>query len=272
MPPALTTTSSKSLQSCPTLCDPLDYMLPARLLSPWDSPGKNTGVGSHSLLQRIFTTHGSNPGLLHHRRGKPPKPPLQLEPLDTSLLSPCIRNEPAPTHSCSLHGSPNKAMWEFTVWPLVNFYWGRSRTLTAQHGQFHSGKRIWAPPGTLNAAFLWVTSGHMNFLFQQQEGSLPGPWGSQDLIQGMLSPPPCPSPSSEISLLPLSLSSPLSFPDSECWAATAFLLSASATCSLWPPTAYLTPDKQGWERLASCPADAGAPGSPEGRFMRLTQV
>ena len=30
-----------------------------------DSPGKNTGVGCHSLLQGIFLTQGSNPGLLH---------------------------------------------------------------------------------------------------------------------------------------------------------------------------------------------------------------
>ena len=41
---------------------------PARLLSPWDSPGKNTGVDCHSLLQRIFPTQGSNPGLLHCRQ------------------------------------------------------------------------------------------------------------------------------------------------------------------------------------------------------------
>ena len=41
---------------------------PARLLCPWDSPGKNAGVGSHSLLQGIFPTQGSNPGLLHCRR------------------------------------------------------------------------------------------------------------------------------------------------------------------------------------------------------------
>ena len=33
-----------------------------------DSPGKNTGVGSHSLLQGIFPTRGSNPGLLHCRQ------------------------------------------------------------------------------------------------------------------------------------------------------------------------------------------------------------
>ena len=38
---------------------------PTSLLGPWDFPGKNTGVGSHSLLQGIFLTQGSNPGLLH---------------------------------------------------------------------------------------------------------------------------------------------------------------------------------------------------------------
>ena len=38
------------------------------LYSPWNSPGQNTGVGSLSLLQGIFPTQGSNPGLLHCRR------------------------------------------------------------------------------------------------------------------------------------------------------------------------------------------------------------
>ena len=33
-----------------------------------NSPGKNTGVGCHALVQRIFPTKGSNPGLLHCRR------------------------------------------------------------------------------------------------------------------------------------------------------------------------------------------------------------
>ena len=37
------------------------------LYSPWNSPGQNTGVGSLSLLPRIFPTQGSNPGLLHCR-------------------------------------------------------------------------------------------------------------------------------------------------------------------------------------------------------------
>ena len=39
---------------------------PRGLYSPWNSPGQNTGVGSHFLLQGIFLTLGSNPGLLHY--------------------------------------------------------------------------------------------------------------------------------------------------------------------------------------------------------------
>ena len=35
---------------------------------PWDSPGKNTGVGCHFLLQGIFPTQGLNLGLLHCRQ------------------------------------------------------------------------------------------------------------------------------------------------------------------------------------------------------------
>ena len=42
--------AAKSLQSCLTLCDPIDGQ-PTRLPCPWDSPGKNTGVGCHFLLQ-----------------------------------------------------------------------------------------------------------------------------------------------------------------------------------------------------------------------------
>ena len=42
--------AAKSLQSCPTLCDP-HRQQPTRLHHPWDSPGKNTGVGCHFLLQ-----------------------------------------------------------------------------------------------------------------------------------------------------------------------------------------------------------------------------
>ena len=76
--------------SCLTLCGP-------RLLCPWNSPGKKTGLGSHSLLQRIFPTQGLNTGLLHCRKilyclthqGSPAAKSLQscltlCDPIDSS--------------------------------------------------------------------------------------------------------------------------------------------------------------------------------------------
>ena len=94
--------SVKVTQSCPALCDPMDYtvheLLQARILEwvaipfsrgsfqprdqtprspalqsdslPAEPQGKpkNTGVGSHFLLQGIFLTQGLNPGLLHCRQ------------------------------------------------------------------------------------------------------------------------------------------------------------------------------------------------------------
>ena len=56
---------AKLLQSCLTLCDAIDCSPPARVLCPWDSPGKNTGVGCHALLQGIFLTQGLKPSFLH---------------------------------------------------------------------------------------------------------------------------------------------------------------------------------------------------------------
>ena len=54
-------------QSCLTLCDPMDCSPPGSSVHG-DSPGKNTEVGSHFLLQGIFLTQGSNPRLLHCRQ------------------------------------------------------------------------------------------------------------------------------------------------------------------------------------------------------------
>ena len=59
-------------QFCPTICNPMDCSM---LLGPWDSPGKNTGVGGHFLLQGIFPTQGWNPcllSLLHCQMGSLP--------------------------------------------------------------------------------------------------------------------------------------------------------------------------------------------------------
>ena len=80
-------------QSCPTLCDHVDYIQPTRFLCPWNSPGKNTGVGCHSLLQGILTTQESNLSLPHCRQiflpTEPPgtshPPPPQKNPLKNQM-------------------------------------------------------------------------------------------------------------------------------------------------------------------------------------------
>ena len=51
-----------SHKSCPTFFSPMDCI---RLLYLWEFPGKNTGVGCHLLLQRIFPIQGLNLCLLH---------------------------------------------------------------------------------------------------------------------------------------------------------------------------------------------------------------
>ena len=63
---------------------------PHGLYRPWNSPGQNTGVGSVSLLQGIFPTQGSNPGLPHCRRiflpAEPPEKPKNTGVGSLSLL------------------------------------------------------------------------------------------------------------------------------------------------------------------------------------------
>ena len=67
-------------ESCPSLCDPMDcnppgYRGTTRFLCPWNSPGNSTGM-DNALLQGIFPTRGSNPGLLHCRQIFLPFEPL----------------------------------------------------------------------------------------------------------------------------------------------------------------------------------------------------
>ena len=62
--------TSPSYVSHSVVCDSLQSqgLQPAWLLCPWNSPGRNTGEGCHSLIQRIFPTQESNSGLLHCRQ------------------------------------------------------------------------------------------------------------------------------------------------------------------------------------------------------------
>ena len=73
-----------SLQSCSTLCDPMDCSPPGSSVYG-DSPGKVTGVGCHALLQGIFPTQGSNQHLfcpLYWQMGSlplaPPRKPIYI--------------------------------------------------------------------------------------------------------------------------------------------------------------------------------------------------
>ena len=69
--------SAKSLQSCPTLCDPMDCSLPSSSACG-DSPGKNTGVGCYALLQGNCPNPGMeamSPCLLHWQTGSLPLVP-----------------------------------------------------------------------------------------------------------------------------------------------------------------------------------------------------
>ena len=56
---------------------------PHGLYNPWNSPGQNTEVGSLSLLQEIFPTQGSNPGLPHWKGDSLPLEP-QGKPINFS--------------------------------------------------------------------------------------------------------------------------------------------------------------------------------------------
>ena len=70
---------------------------PARLLCLWDSPGKNTGVGCHALLQGIFPMEGWNLHLLHWQADSfPSEPPGTLPTKGIRVLplaDPSPRNE-----------------------------------------------------------------------------------------------------------------------------------------------------------------------------------
>ena len=86
----------QGLQPCQTLCN--SGLKPGRLLCPWDSPDKNTGVGFHAFLQGIVLTQGSNLCLLchlHWQAGSLPIMPPTRKTLLQSMGSQRDRNHSA---------------------------------------------------------------------------------------------------------------------------------------------------------------------------------
>ena len=88
--------AAKLLQSCPTLCDPTDSS-PPRLPRPWDSLGKNTGVGCHFLLQCVKVKS------------------------ESELSQPCLT--PSDPMDCSLRGSSVHGIFQARVleWVAIAF-------------------------------------------------------------------------------------------------------------------------------------------------------
>ena len=90
----------------------------SRLFYPWNSPGKNTGMGCHSLIQEIFLTQGFNPGLPHCRQilcylnhlGSPPA--LQGRFLTTGLPG----KSPSPIFFLTPSSPSNWSQEDYPVW------------------------------------------------------------------------------------------------------------------------------------------------------------
>ena len=104
---------------------------PARLLCPWDFPGKNTGVGYCFLLQGIFLTQGLNLGLLHCRQSLyclshqgSPGDPMDVEPMDVGnfIYGSSAFLNPAWT-SLEVHGSRTVEAWLVEFWALLASVW-----------------------------------------------------------------------------------------------------------------------------------------------------
>ena len=121
---------TKSLQSCLTLHDLME-VYPARFLCPWESPGKNTGVGCCALLQGTFPTHGlylRHLCLLRWQVGSLPLAPLVKPNIYAGppqfILS---MEEKSVTSTCTWACRVSLKGWEWrpspgSLAPLINIY------------------------------------------------------------------------------------------------------------------------------------------------------
>ena len=110
-----------------------DSLWPHGPYRPWTSPGQNTGVGSLSLLQRIFPIQGSNPGLPHCRQIlyqlNPPLFGTFLYVVLTSIINDCQ------VCGCSL--AEGDAFWlEKEEWAILNL---KEPGISLESARTHSG-------------------------------------------------------------------------------------------------------------------------------------
>ena len=108
------------------------------LLCPWNSPGKNTGVGSHYLLQGIFPTQASNPGLPHCR---------------------CILYHPS--HQGSLDGKV--ASLPQLVWGLLWFVCSSKHSCGSRWPYIGRGDNLTSLHSYKNRSYIFISKHHMVF-------------------------------------------------------------------------------------------------------------
>ena len=147
-----TTTTTKSLQSCPTLCDPIDGRQPTRLPCPWDSPGTNTGVGHDFLLQCMK---------MKGEREVSQSCPIPSDPMD-----------------CSLPGSSVHGIFQSRVleWGATAFSKGglgprNSHLLkfcTKQYGRVREKNALWGVGLELYKLWLSISSPETGYKIREQ--------------------------------------------------------------------------------------------------------
>ena len=104
-------------ESCPTLWD-----------HGWKSPGKKTGVGCHSLLQGIFLTQGSNPGLLNSKQilghQGSPYPDTQVSRLNQSVyMGKQDMETPGRAPKKRSGHSDRRSFWSGLLWGGISEGW-----------------------------------------------------------------------------------------------------------------------------------------------------
>ena len=112
-------------QSCPTL-SATPWAVASRLLCPWNSPGKNTGVSSHSLLQGIFTGYRAEFCFFSHL-----------------LLAPTHTHVPFPS------SSPRKELTDLWWWKIPNWGFVPGRWRVGILAALLFGPDLLAPSGPL---------------------------------------------------------------------------------------------------------------------------
>ena len=162
----------KSLSHVQLLATP--WTVAHLLLCPWDSPGKNTGVGCHFLLQGIFLTQGLSPGSPELQTDS-----LPSEPPGKSLVTPWEAS------ILSLHCAPDRA-WMRTDWDSERSATSNCSSFTMSVLPPLTWKRHYGPRAK------WRLQGQRDHCVRMKDMCVGGGGGGEELWQSWAWQPPSP--------------------------------------------------------------------------------